>query len=72
MHNEVDEKRNIIYIKPLEDISKQFLGELRTYCECYFHPMKIKIANKESSMDGVTKRINPYTKKPQYHAKAIL
>jgi hypothetical protein len=54
MHNEVDGKRNIIYIKPLENISKEFLGELQTYCECFFYPMKIKVAPKANSMEGVT------------------
>ena len=40
LHNEVDAKRNVIYIKPLEeDISKEFLTELKNYCECFFHPM---------------------------------
>lgn len=32
MHNEVDNKRNVIYIRPLEKISKEFLGELQDYC----------------------------------------
>ena len=61
MHNQVDEKRNVIYIKPLENIDKKFLGELQNYCECFFHPMKIKIAEKTNALKDVARRINPNT-----------
>lgn len=45
MHNEVEEKRNAIYIKPLEKIEASFLHELKRFCECFFYPMKIKIGS---------------------------
>lgn len=44
MHNVVDAKRNVIYIKPLDSsIDIEFMKELKSYCECFFHPMKISI-----------------------------
>ena len=44
MHNVVDEKRNVIYIKPLDEtINPEFLKELKEYCLCFFHPMKVSI-----------------------------
>ena len=59
MHNIVDKTRNVIYIKPLEEgISLDFLRELKAYCECFFHPMKVSILKATPLSSKVDTRIN--------------
>ena len=72
MHNVVDQQRNTIYIKPLESMDEGFLKHLKAYCECFFHPMKIKVGKKLESTKQITKRVNPYTEKLQLNARDIL
>lgn len=64
MHNTVDKKRNVIYIKPLdESINKDFLKDLKEYCECFFYPMKVSILKCTNILEKVDKRVNEYTEK---------
>ena len=73
LHNVVDKTRNVIYIKPLdEDIDENFVKELKAYCECFFHPLKISIMKKTNVLGGVDHRINEYTEKEQVNARQIL
>lgn len=72
MHNEVDAKRNTIYIRPLEAIDPAFLRQLQDFCECFFHPMKVRIAKQLESLKGIATRINPHTEKKQFNARDVL
>ena len=62
MHNVVDQQRNTIYIKPLESMDEGFLKHLKAYCECFFHPMKIKVGKKLSLPNRLLKGSTPTLK----------
>ena len=72
--NWIKPPKNVIYIQALEkEISPEFIGKLRKFCQAFYFGVEVKI---KKSIDveklGVTKRINDYTGKIQYHAGDIL
>ena len=46
-------------------MNEDFLKHLKAYCECFFHPIKVKVAKRLESTKNITTRVNPYTEKPQ-------
>ncbi len=71
--NRVDEKRKVLYIMPLQEMSKEFLEGCHRFCAAFYHGMDVKLNLKAglSSMK-VESRTNEYSKKIQYKASSIL
>lgn len=72
--NWIKPPKNVIYIQALEkQITSEFAANLKKFCEAFYFGVQVKI---RKSIDvetlGVTKRINEYTGKNQYHAGEIL
>jgi len=73
LKNYVDEKRNVIYIQPLEDIDKEFIEKLRKFTKAYYFGLEVKI-RKVMHLEKmeVDNRINDSIGKRQYNATQIL
>ena len=65
-------KNKIIYINPLQEMSKTFLDNCLLYCQAFFYPLQIKLINLINIKAlNVESRINEYTHKIQYNASQI-
>ena len=68
----VSKNHRVIYINPLQNISKNFLNNCLLYCQNFFDPMIVKKINLGSLESlHIESRINEYTNKVQYNASEI-
>ncbi len=73
LKNEVNKKKDVLYIQPMQKMNKEFLENLHKICSAYFFGMKVKLlpVKKVEGME-VRHRINPLTDKIQYNARDII